>query len=68
MLQSLKPSSKKEFAGFKIEEAEKAESSDKGIFYEVELEKGEMNYEVQLSADGKVLKKEEIKENGEKKD
>ena len=52
----------KEFAGYKIEEAEKAETSDKGMFYEVELEKGEMNYEVQLSADGKVLKKEEKKE------
>ena len=58
----------REFAGFKIEEAEKAETFDKGMFYEVELEKGELNYEVQLSADGKILKKEEKKEKGDEKD
>lgn len=58
----------KEFAGYKIEEAEKAETSDKGMFYEVELEKGELNYEVQISSEGKVLKKTEKKEKGEDKD
>ncbi len=58
----------KEFAGYKMEEAEKAETFDKGMFYEVALEKGEMNYEVQLSADGKVLKKEEKKEKEKDKD
>ena len=58
----------KEFPGYKIEEAEKAETSDKGTLYEVELEKGEMNYEVQFSADGKVLKKEVKKEKGDDQD
>ncbi len=58
----------KEFAGFKIEEAEKAEILDKGMFYEVELEKGKLSYEVQFSAEGKVLKKEEKKEKDEDKD
>ena len=58
----------KEFAGYKIEEAEKAESSDTGAFYEVELEKGEMKYEVRLSPEGKVLKKEKMKEKGDEKD
>jgi uncharacterized membrane protein YkoI len=58
----------KEFAGYKIEEAEKTETADKGMFYEVEIEKGELNYEVQFSADGKVLKKEEKKEKDEDKD
>jgi hypothetical protein len=58
----------KEFPGYKIEETEKAETSDKGTLYEVELEKGEMNYEVQFSADGKVLKKEVKKEKGDDKD
>lgn len=58
----------KEFSGYKIEESEKAETFDKGMFYEVELEKGEMNYEVQISVDGKVLKKELKKENKEEKD
>lgn len=57
----------KEFAGFKIEEAEKAETPDKGMFYEVELKKGELNYEVQFSADGKVLTKEEKKEEKKEK-
>ena len=52
----------KDFAGYKIEEAEKAETADKGTFYEVQLEKGDMNYEVQFSPDGRVLKKEEKKE------
>ena len=58
----------KEFAGYKIEESEKAETSDKGMFYEVELEKGELNYEVPISTDGKVLKKTEKKEKGKDKD
>ncbi|HLZ16573.1 MAG TPA: PepSY-like domain-containing protein [Cyclobacteriaceae bacterium] len=57
----------REFAGYKIEEAEKAESSDKGSFFEVALTSGKNKYEVQLSAEGKVLKKEEVKEKGEKK-
>lgn len=52
----------KEFPGYKVEEAEKGETFDKGIFYEAELEKGKLKYEVQFSADGKILKKEEIKE------
>jgi len=51
----------KEFAGYKIEEVEKAESSDKGNFYEVELKNGKQKYEVQISPEGKVLKKEEVK-------
>jgi len=56
---------KKEFADYKIEEAEKADTPDKGIFYEVEVEKGKMTYVVQLSPAGKVLKKEEKKEEKE---
>ncbi len=52
---------KKEFAGFKLEEAEKAESPDKGLFYEVELKKGKLKYEVQLSKEGNVIKKEKMK-------
>lgn len=56
---------KKEFAGFKIEEAEKVETAD-GLSYEVELEKGEVTYGVQFSKDGKVLKKEEKNEDENK--
>ena len=55
----------KEFVGYKIEEAEKVETAKEGTHYEVALEKGELNYEVLFSADGKVLKKEEKKEKDE---
>lgn len=57
----------KEFAGYKVEEAEKVETVNDGMQYEVALEKGESNYEVLFSADGKVLKKEEKKEKGDDK-
>jgi len=55
---------KKEFGGLKIEEVEKVETPE-GISYEVELEKGEVTYSVQLASDGKILKKEERKEDKE---
>lgn len=58
---------KKEFDRFKIEEAEKVETTE-GVLYEVELEKGEVTYGVQFSKDGKVLKKGEKKEIDEKKE
>jgi len=55
----------KEFAGYTIEEAEKAETPA-GIFYEVEVEKGKATYELQISPDGKVLSKKEEKAGSEK--
>ena len=58
----------KDFSGFKIEEAEKTETADQGMCYEVALEKGEINYEVLFSAAGKVINKEEKKENDKEKD
>lgn len=58
----------KEFVGYKIEEMEKVETANEGMQYEVELEKGELKYEVLFSADGKVLKKEEKKETEKDKD
>ena len=54
----------KEFAGYKVEEAEKAEASDSGMFYELEVEKGKLKYEIQISPAGKVLKKTEKKKTG----
>jgi hypothetical protein len=61
---------KKDFPGFDMEEVEKVETPDKGMFYEVKLEKGEKAVTVEIAADGKVLKKEEgdEKEEGEKKE
>jgi uncharacterized membrane protein YkoI len=52
---------KKEFDGYKLEEIEKAEIHG-SMFYELELEKGEKSYTIQISPDGKVLKREEKKE------
>ena len=48
-----------EFSGYSIEEAEAVETAEAGMFFEVALEKGESSLEVQISADGQVLKKEE---------
>ncbi len=53
----VKNSISKEFAGYKIAEAEKAETPDKGMFYEVEIEKGRMGYVIKISPEGNVLKK-----------
>jgi len=60
--QAVQASIIREFADFKIEETEKAEFPDKDMVYEVELTKGKLKYEVQLSADGKVVRKEEMKD------
>ena len=46
-----------EFSGYSIEEAEAVETAEAGMFFEVALEKGESSLEVQISADGQVLKK-----------
>ena len=51
-----------EFSGYSIEEAEAVETAEAGMFFEVALEKGESSLEVQISADGQVLKKEEKEE------
>lgn len=59
---------KKEFANYKIEETEKAETADQGTFFEVKLEQGEKTIVAQISPDGKVLKTEEEKEESDDKD
>lgn len=53
---------KKEFAGFKIEEAEQVESSEKGSLYEVKLEKGEKTISVEFSPSGEILSRKEESE------
>lgn len=59
----------KDFAGYKIEESEKVEKPGTAAFYEVKVEKGEMAYDVQISAEGKVMKKEkEVEEKEGKKE
>ncbi len=53
-----------EFAGYKIEVAEISETAD-GKVYEFGLEKGKSDIEAAISSDGKVIKKEERKEDEE---
>ena len=53
-----------DFNGYKIEEAEISETAD-GKVYEFELEKGKTDIEAAISPDGRIVKKEEKKENDE---
>jgi len=55
------------YAGYKVEGAEQAETPE-GMFYEVDLEKGEQEMEVLFSADGKVVKSQVEEEHGEDDD
>lgn len=45
-----------EFSGYKIEEAEISETQE-GTVYEFELEKGELNTEISIDINGKVISK-----------
>lgn len=54
----------KDFKGYKTEEAEKADTATQGIVYEVKVKKGKESYDLQISSEGKLLKKEV--EKGEK--
>ena len=58
---------KKEFAGFKLNEASKIERIKNGNYYEAEIEKDEEAFDVLLSAEGRVVTKTKLKEK-EKKD
>ena len=55
-----------DFPGYKIEEAEKVEKPGQAQFFEVQAEKGKKAFNVQVSSDGKILKKEEEKEKRDK--
>jgi Putative beta-lactamase-inhibitor-like, PepSY-like len=52
----------KQFAGYKIEEAEKVTYPDGTFVYEFEVEKGKKSLEVQMDVNGNVLKQEEEEE------
>ena len=60
---SIKTTLETEFSGYEIEEAEISETKD-GSVYEFELEKGEEELEVVIDNNGKVIKKEILKETG----
>lgn len=63
---AVKNALKKDFAGFKIEEASKIESAKDGNCFEAEIEKGEETFDVLFTPDGKMLSK--TKQEKEKKD
>ena len=55
--EAVRTSMAKDFNGYKAEEIEKVETADKGLMYEMELEKGKETLEVQFSPEGSVLSK-----------
>lgn len=50
---------KTQFADYKAEDPEKVEMANGEVAYEVELEKGDEEWEVVFSADGKVINKKQ---------
>ncbi|MVM33671.1 hypothetical protein GO755_26770 [Spirosoma sp. HMF4905] len=48
----------KDFAGYKTGESEKVEKPNKPMYFEVKVEKGEVGYVLEISPEGKILKKE----------
>lgn len=58
----------REFAGYKIEEAEMAETPDQGAFYELKIEQGEKTLVVQVAVDGKIMKSEPESEEGDEEE
>lgn len=65
--QNIMASLKKAFPDYEIEEAEISETP-KGIVYEFAIEKGEMEMEVAIDTNGKVIKQEVKTEDTEDKD
>lgn len=55
------------FSGYKVKEAERAEKMD-GISYEFELKKGKTVVEVAISAEGRVIHKQEVEEESDDED
>jgi hypothetical protein len=59
--QEVSASVAKDFAGFKISEVAKVETTDKPLFYKMDLNKGDEGYKVHFSPKGDVLKKTPLK-------
>ncbi len=53
--QAVKDYMNSNFAGYEIKEAEKVETADKGILYELDIKKGEAKYEISISETGKLI-------------
>lgn len=65
--EAVKTTLKKEFDGFKIEEMEMSETSG-GNVYEFEIEKGDLEMEITIDPDGKVLNQAVENEESENKE
>jgi len=57
----------KNFAGFVVKEAEKVETAAKGIVYELEVKKGEIEYELVVSEKGQLISRNELNKDKDKK-
>ena len=58
----------KQFADYKIKEAEQTETPEKGKFYEVEIQKEKVRMEVSFAADGEVMGKKDLNDKKDEKD
>ena len=61
-------SAAKNFAGYRISEADRVETPGAGIIYEMDLVKEKDGYEVQFSPKGDILKKEPLKKEKEEEE
>ncbi|WP_018344012.1 PepSY-like domain-containing protein [Cytophaga aurantiaca] len=57
---------KKNFSGFTYKDAEMVTAADGEVLYEVEAENASITYELLYDANGNIVKKESIEENGKK--
>lgn len=60
--QAVKASLSKDFAGYKLNEIEKATDAQSAVSYEMEAAKGKEKLEIAFDANGKLLKKEVLKD------
>jgi hypothetical protein len=65
--QAVKATIAKDFAGYKLDEIEKSTDAKGTVSYEMEAAKGKETLEISFDASGKLLKKEAVKEEKEKK-
>ena len=63
---NVKETLNKEFAGYKIKESVKVETPDISLMYEFDVAKGESKFEIEISAEGKLVKKTPLTEEEEK--
>lgn len=57
----------KNFSGFEIKEAEKKETVNKGILYELEIKKGELEYDIVVSEKGQLISRTDNDKGGKPK-